>query len=138
MHRLGNLTLTGYNPELSNSPFPAKREKLAQSNVQMNKEIARGEEEWGFGQVEERGQRLAEKAIRLWMAGPRPAPTTRDGTESSALSNRRQPGRAGRVVFRYAGRRLDGKGAARRACEFDPLDAHDSPLPCGPPWAESR
>ena len=45
VHRIGNLTLTGYNPELSNGPFHAKRKKLAESNVEMNKEIAR-EEEW--------------------------------------------------------------------------------------------
>ncbi|HVF00105.1 MAG TPA: DUF262 domain-containing protein [Rubrobacteraceae bacterium] len=71
MHRLGNLTLTGYNPELSNGPFPAKREKLAQSNVQMNKEIA-CEKEWGFRQIEERGRRLAERAIRIWPGPAQP------------------------------------------------------------------
>jgi Protein of unknown function (DUF1524) len=63
VHRLGNLTLSGYNPELSNTPFPAKREMLAQSNVEMNKEIAR-EEEWGFEQIEKRGRHLPERALK--------------------------------------------------------------------------
>lgn len=69
VHLLGNLTLTGYNPELSNSPFPVKREKLVQSNVEMNKEIAR-ETEWTPAQIAERGRRLAERALEIW-----PGPT---------------------------------------------------------------
>lgn len=81
VHRLGNLTLTGYNPELSNGPFPAKREKLAQSNVEMNKEIAR-EKEWGFGQVEERERRLAERALKIW-PGPVPLQTLKTPPEAA-------------------------------------------------------
>jgi len=70
VHLLGNLTLTGYNPELSNKPFPEKREKLAQSNVEMSKEIAQ-EVEWTITQIEERSRRLAERALEIW-----PGPTT--------------------------------------------------------------
>ncbi len=65
VHRIGNLTWTGYNAELSNGPFHAKRKRLAESNVEMNKEIAR-EVEWGFAQIEERGRRLAERALSIW------------------------------------------------------------------------
>ena len=83
VHRLGNLTLTGYNTELSNSPFHVKREKLAESNVAMNKEIAR-EQEWGFAQIEERGRRLAERALSIWL-GPAPSRST-FGTTPSATS----------------------------------------------------
>lgn len=68
LHRIGNLTLTGYNPELSNSPFSVKREKLAQSNLEMNKEISR-EAEWTPTQIEERSRRLAERAVEIW-SGP--------------------------------------------------------------------
>ena len=91
VHRIGNLTLTGYNPELSNGPFHAKRVKLAQSNVEMNKEIAR-EADWGFAQIEERGRRLAERALSIW-PGPAPsgaafgaapsAPAPAEGTEKA-------------------------------------------------------
>ena len=40
MHTIGNLTLSGYNPELSNSPFSVKRDLLAKSNIEMNRPIA--------------------------------------------------------------------------------------------------
>lgn len=83
VHTIGNLTLTGYNSELSNGPFHAKRAKLAQSNVEMNKEIAR-EEEWGFAQIEERGEWLAELALTIW-PGPGPAGAA-SGTAPSAPS----------------------------------------------------
>ena len=65
LHLLGNLTLTGYNSELSNSAFSVKRKKLAQSNVEMNKEIAR-ETEWTPESIEKRGKKLAECALDLW------------------------------------------------------------------------
>jgi hypothetical protein len=69
LHLLGNLTLTGYNSELSNSAFSVKREKLAQSNIEMNKEIS-CETEWTPAQIEERGKKLAERALEMW-----PGPT---------------------------------------------------------------
>lgn len=65
LHVLGNLTLTGYNPELSNSAFQNKRKLLAESNLQMNREIAY-ETEWTAKQIEERGRRLADRAIQIW------------------------------------------------------------------------
>src|SRR5206468_613344 len=40
LHTPGNLTLTGYNPELSNSPWSEKREFYAASNVSMTRELA--------------------------------------------------------------------------------------------------
>jgi hypothetical protein len=69
LHVLGNLTLTGYNPELSNATFKRKRAVLQASNLEMNKEIAM-ESEWTAQQIEERGQRLAERAIQIW-PGPK-------------------------------------------------------------------
>ena len=48
MHTLGNLTITGYNPELTNDPFPRKRELLRQSKLEMNLLIA-ARETWGPG-----------------------------------------------------------------------------------------
>lgn len=65
LHTLGNLTLTGYNPELSNSPFPEKRRRLAESNLALNREIAQ-EAEWGPEQIVDRAERLAERALRIW------------------------------------------------------------------------
>lgn len=68
LHTIGNLTLTGYNIELSNSSFSKKRELLEESNLQMNREIARNKE-WGLEQIEERGKLLAKRALTIWI-GP--------------------------------------------------------------------
>jgi alkylated DNA nucleotide flippase Atl1 len=66
VHTLGNLTLTGYNSELSNSDFPRKRELLSESGIRMNAEIAR-HESWGRPEIAARGQDLAERIIRRWV-----------------------------------------------------------------------
>ncbi len=65
LHTLGNLTLTGYNPELSNRPFGEKRRLFQDSNLAMNKEIAE-EAEWGPEQIRSRAERLAARAIEIW------------------------------------------------------------------------
>ena len=65
VHRLGNVTLTAYNSELSNAPFATKREKLAASNLEMNRAIA-GHETWGPPQIAERGRALAARALAIW------------------------------------------------------------------------
>lgn len=48
LHTIGNLTLTGYNSELSNSPFTEKKALLAESHFELNKHFA-GHEKWGAG-----------------------------------------------------------------------------------------
>ena len=65
LHTLGNLTLTGYNPELSNRPFSEKRRFFKVSNLAMNREIAE-EIEWGPEQVRIRADRLATRAVEIW------------------------------------------------------------------------
>lgn len=67
LHVIGNLTLTGYNPELSNSPWAAKRELLRTSNLEMNKELA-AIPSWGEEQIIARGKELLARAIDLWPA----------------------------------------------------------------------
>lgn len=64
-HTLGNLTLTGYNSTLSNSPFETKRTHLASSGLKMNQEIAAAPR-WGRAAIAERAARLAERIISLW------------------------------------------------------------------------
>lgn len=76
LHVLGNLTLTGYNPDLSNKPFTDKKELLSKSNVEMNKLIAK-EPEWTKEQIVARGQQLAERATDLAGSGDM---TTRPAT----------------------------------------------------------
>ena len=65
VHTLGNLTLTGYNSELSNRPFSQKRTMLAESGVRMNQTIAE-HSTWGASEITDRGQTLAERIIELW------------------------------------------------------------------------
>jgi hypothetical protein len=66
----GNLTLTGYNGELSNKVFAAKREIYAKSHFEINKTIA-GEASWTIGSIKRRGSVLAQMAVKIW-AGPEP------------------------------------------------------------------
>ncbi|MBD8024863.1 DUF262 domain-containing protein [Microbacterium sp. Sa1CUA4] len=67
LHTLANLTLTGYNSELSNAPFAAKRVLLAESNIALNKPIAAAET-WGRQQILGRGAALAETVRTTWVA----------------------------------------------------------------------
>lgn len=65
VHTIGNLTLSGYNSELSNKVFEKKRTKLAESGLSMNQEIA-AHETWGAKEIAERGAALTEKIIAIW------------------------------------------------------------------------
>ncbi|MDQ0733785.1 DUF4268 domain-containing protein [Arthrobacter agilis] len=65
IHTLGNLTLSGYNSELSNRPFAEKREMLAKSGLAMNQHIA-DRAIWGAAEINNRSDELAKKIIELW------------------------------------------------------------------------
>jgi hypothetical protein len=62
---LGNLTLTGYNPELSNSSFSTKRQLLSNSHFEMNKWIAQ-KETWTETELKERSELLFHQASENW------------------------------------------------------------------------
>jgi uncharacterized protein with ParB-like and HNH nuclease domain/predicted transport protein len=73
LHRLGNLTLTRYNPELSDRPFIEKRDLpevgLRTSPLYLNQGL--GElKSWNAQAIRERGGRLADRALTVW-ASPR-------------------------------------------------------------------
>ncbi|MEU9758083.1 DUF1524 domain-containing protein, partial [Streptomyces althioticus] len=65
VHTLGNLTLTGDNSKLSNSPFERKQQILDSSSLRMNQEIA-STKRWGKAEILDRADHLAERAVRLW------------------------------------------------------------------------
>ncbi|MEV5460337.1 DUF262 domain-containing protein [Streptomyces cellulosae] len=65
VHTLGNLTLTGDNTKLSNSPFERKQQLLDSSSLRMNQEIA-SEKRWGKAEILARADRLTERAVKLW------------------------------------------------------------------------
>jgi len=83
VHTIGNLTLTGYNSELSNRPFDTKRTMLAESGLRLNQEIAT-HEAGGTIEIDERGSLLAERIIELW-PGPDEALAGSGGEEPSAM-----------------------------------------------------
>jgi predicted transport protein len=69
LHKLGNLTLTAFNPEFSDRPFAEKKAKdpggYAQSPVWLNQSIAACDI-WGEPQITDRSQRLADRALSVW------------------------------------------------------------------------
>jgi alkylated DNA nucleotide flippase Atl1 len=65
LHTLGNVTLTGYNTELSNSSWPVKKTWYANSALRITKEIAENEH-WGPSEIQERARQLAHKIVTIW------------------------------------------------------------------------
>lgn len=65
LHTPGNLTLTGYNPEISNAPWPEKRDYYALSNVSLTRELA-DLDTFDEQALLARGHRLAERALGIW------------------------------------------------------------------------
>lgn len=65
VNTLGNLTLTGYNPELGNLPFPQKKEKLSNTHIELNRWILK-QAEWTDREILKRAEILTERAILMW------------------------------------------------------------------------
>ena len=68
LHTLGNLTLTGYNPEYSDHPFAKKRDMtggLRESPLRLNEGLG-ALNGWNEDTIQERAERLATKATRVW------------------------------------------------------------------------
>jgi hypothetical protein len=64
-HTLGNLTLTGYNPEMSNDPFRKKRVVYIDSHLELNKYF-KSTEAWTRQHIESRSQKLCSIALEIW------------------------------------------------------------------------
>ncbi len=70
LHTLGNLTLTGYNSELSDRPFARKKSiegGFDDSPIRLN-EFLRKTDIWNAEQIQQRARKLARKASELWFA----------------------------------------------------------------------
>jgi predicted transport protein len=71
LHRLGNLTLTGYNPELSDRPFTDKRDHqeggFRTSPLRLNQGLGQLER-WDVGAMRQCGETLAARALEVWTA----------------------------------------------------------------------
>jgi len=68
LHTIGNLTLTGYNSELSDRPFQEKRTVpggFIDSPIRLNTSL-KPVEHWNKDEIEKRATLLAEQAIKIW------------------------------------------------------------------------
>lgn len=68
LHRLGNLTLTGYNSSYSDKPFSEKKKikgGFEESSVRLNK-FVREQSEWTPVEMQKRAKALASKALAVW------------------------------------------------------------------------
>ena len=69
LHRLANLTLSGYNSSLSNRSFADKRDAkdggYKSSGLRMNQVIAQ-KKSWGVAELEERDKELTGLSLSLW------------------------------------------------------------------------
>lgn len=69
LHRLANLTLTGYNPDLSNKSFREKRDAekggYRSSGLRMNQKIAQ-KDAWGLAELEKRSREMVQQAFQIW------------------------------------------------------------------------
>ena len=68
LHRLGNLTLTGYNSEMSDRPFEEKKTikgGFAESAVRLNR-FVREQRVWTAAEMQERGVTLGRAGLSIW------------------------------------------------------------------------
>lgn len=68
LHTIGNLTLTGYNPELSNKSFLEKRNMdggYAESPIVLNRYLAKLES-WNEEEIKKRADSLKNIAVQIW------------------------------------------------------------------------
>ncbi len=68
LHTIGNLTLTGYNPEYSNKSFQEKRDMekgFKQSPLKLNQSL-KDLESFGEKEIEKRANDLADLALKIW------------------------------------------------------------------------
>ncbi|GAA9835600.1 DUF262 and DUF1524 domain-containing protein [Helicobacter pylori] len=68
LHTIGNLTLTGYNPEYSNKSFQEKKymeNGFKQSSLKLNQSL-RDLESFGEEEIKKRANDLADLALKIW------------------------------------------------------------------------
>lgn len=89
LHTLGNLTLTGYNPEYSDKPFAEKRDMAGgfkDSPLRLNQGLGQLDT-WNATEIEARARRLAAQAVGIWKR-----PALEDGVLSRYREQFREKG----------------------------------------------
>ncbi len=85
LHTLGNLTLSGYNPDMGNRLYSEKRKSLVRSHFELNRYFMHVDR-WTAGAIEKRGQMLAQQALHVWPALAKP-----DAPQPAGLRFERKP-----------------------------------------------
>lgn len=70
LHTIGNLTLTGYNSELSDRPFAEKQSMTGgfkDSPIRLNRDLAK-RDHWRQEDIQDRAAKLARRAAEVWPA----------------------------------------------------------------------
>lgn len=68
LHTIGNITLTGYNSDMSNKSFIEKRDMpkgFKDSSLRLNKVLAELNH-WGEEEIKNRADKLSELAVKIW------------------------------------------------------------------------
>jgi len=66
LHTIGNLTLTGSNPELSNHTFDKKKDTYADSKFELTRDAVRYVRQWDEKAIKKRAERMADWALDIW------------------------------------------------------------------------
>ena len=92
LNTIGNLTLTGYNPELRNLEFENKKEKYLQKNdkgeiigLNLNKYVV-SFTSWREDDIKKRAKKLAEQALEIWSYFGQENPSSYDLSNDSELA----------------------------------------------------
>lgn len=105
LHRLANLTLTGYNPNLSNNSFIEKRDAkdggYRTSGLRINQKIAT-KESWGLPELEERNTEMIELAKTIWMFPQTDFVPIEKEFDSCSLDDENEGLFVGREIVRYS------------------------------------
>lgn len=96
---IGNLTLTGYNSDLSNHSFDKKREWYSSSHVELTRKVCSAQA-WGRAQMEDRGALLAVQALEIWKYCVEPE---EGGDASSSMERLADPAMAPAETARQLG-----------------------------------
>jgi len=86
LHTLGNLTLTGYNPELSNKIFSDKKRILEESNLSLNRYFT-VINSWNKEEIEKRADSLIKTILKIYPE-PEELKTLDEKVDSFYLSQR--------------------------------------------------
>lgn len=104
LHRLGNLTITGYNSAMRNASFIQKRDAevgYRHSGLRMNQELAK-KEKWGEKEIQERSDAMVRKAAKIIWKMPKTEFKPKEKEFDSYTLDDENYDLTGRRIFKYS------------------------------------